>query len=242
MLFRAHDVAISFGGVRAVDGVSLTVEPGQILGLIGPNGAGKTTLLDCLSGFLPSRGRIFLGEQELTDLPPHTRAAAGLARSFQDARLFDMLTVLQTLEIAANSTTDPGILELLDAMGLHAYRDKFIRELSTGTRRIVDLAALLLRRPRVLLLDEPSSGIAQREAEALGPLLREIRERTGCAMIVIEHDVPLLRSIADRLMALESGRVICEGDPDVVVHDPEVVRAYLGDDVAAINRSGSVKP
>lgn len=240
MRFRAHDVAIAFGGVRAVDGVSLVVDPGEIVGLIGPNGAGKTTLLDCLSGFLPSRGRIYLGETELTGLLPHQRAATGVARSFQDARLFDMLTVLQTLELAANRANDPGIAELLGTMGLEAYRDKFIRELSTGTRRIVDLAALLLRRPKVLLLDEPSSGIAQREAEALGPLLRTIRDRTGCAMIVIEHDVPLLLSIADRLIALESGRVIAEGAPTSVVHHPEVVRAYLGDDPGVINRSGSL--
>src|SRR5205807_2329844 len=115
---------------------------------------------------------------------------------------------------------------------------KLVRELSTGTRRIVDLGCLLVQRPAVVLFDEPSSGIAQREAEALGPLLLAIRERTGAALVVIEHDMPLLFGIAERVYALETGRVIAEGRPDEVVHHPEVVRSYLGDDLAAINRSG----
>ena len=124
-------------------------------------------------------------------------------------------------------------------MGLSAYSSKFVRELSTGTRRIVDLGCLLIQRPSVILFDEPSSGIAQKEAEALGPLLKAIRDETGASLLVIEHDMPLLLGIADRLYALETGRVIAEGQPSDVVRDPAVVRSYLGDDLAAINRSGA---
>jgi branched-chain amino acid transport system ATP-binding protein len=130
-------------------------------------------------------------------------------------------------------------LEMVEAMGLSAYRDKLIKELSTGTRRIVDLACILIQRPAVVLLDEPSSGIAQRETEALGPLLLDVRDRLGCAMVLIEHDMPLLLGVAERVYALETGRVIAVGRPDDVVRHPEVVRSYLGDDHLAIKRSGA---
>ena len=125
-------------------------------------------------------------------------------------------------------------------MSLQAYAGKVVRELSTGTRRVVDLGCLLIQRPAVVLFDEPSSGIAQREAEALGPLLRRIREETGASLLVIEHDMPLLLGMSDRLYALETGRVVAEGAPADVVRDPRVVRSYLGDDAAAINRSGAL--
>jgi ABC-type branched-subunit amino acid transport system ATPase component len=128
-------------------------------------------------------------------------------------------------------------LELVDLMGLGPYRNKLIKELSTGTRRIVDLACVMIQRPSVVLLDEPSSGIAQRETEALGPLLVGLRDRLGCALVLIEHDMPLLLSVAERVYALETGRVIAVGSPRDVVRHPEVVRSYLGDDPAAIARS-----
>jgi branched-chain amino acid transport system ATP-binding protein len=128
--------------------------------------------------------------------------------------------------------------ELIELLQLDAYRDKFVHELSTGTRRVVDIACLIAHRPRVLLLDEPSSGIAQREAEALAPLLRRIRDDLGASLIVIEHDLPLLRELADRLLALDLGRVIAEGTPEAVVSDPAVVASYLGTDQAAVARSG----
>ncbi len=257
----ARELGISFGGLRALHAVDLDVAPGEIVGLIGPNGAGKTTLLDCVSGFLPCDGRLWLGERELTKLAPHQRAAAGLGRSFQDARMFPALTVLDAVRVStqpdavragavatilglratrhgeARSTERAG--ELVDEFGLGAYRDKLIRELSTGTRRIVDLACVVAQRPAVVLLDEPSSGIAQRETEALGPLLLRIRDLTGCALLVIEHDMPLLLGIADRVYALETGEVVTSGPPEDVVHHPEVIRSYLGDDLAAIHRSGT---
>jgi branched-chain amino acid transport system ATP-binding protein len=126
-------------------------------------------------------------------------------------------------------------------MNLGAYRDKFVRELSTGTRRIVDLAMAIAHDPKVLLLDEPSSGIAQREAEALGPLLLRIRSETGCALLVIEHDMPLIKAVSNRIVALELGHPIAEGSPEEVVRDPRVVASYLGGDMAVINRSGKTK-
>jgi branched-chain amino acid transport system ATP-binding protein len=256
---RARGVSVSFGGLLALDDVGMFAAPGEIVGVLGPNGAGKTTLLDCLSGFVPCSGRIWIGGRDVTGLPPHARAAAGLGRSFQDARLFHTMTVLDTLRVAseleirhadalssllglphsrrAERRALDVAFELIEVMGLGAYRDKLIKELSTGTRRIVDLACVLIQRPAVVLLDEPSSGIAQRETEALGPLLIEVRDRLGCAMVLIEHDMPMLLSVATRVYALETGRVIAVGPPDEVVRHPEVVRSYLGDDPAAIRRS-----
>ena len=254
-------MGVSFGGLRALHGVDLDVEAGEIVGLIGPNGAGKTTLFDCISGLAPGDGTVSVGGHDITGLAPHKRAHAGLGRSFQDARMFTSMTVLDTLRVAAErnakrpasvvstllgiggvaeeeqAATD-GALRAIEQLGLSAYRDRLIGELSTGTRRVVDLAGLLIQRPAVILLDEPSSGIAQREAEALGPMLLKVRDELGCAMLVIEHDMPLLLGLVDRLYALETGRVIASGKPADVIADPLVVRSYLGDDPAAIERSG----
>jgi ABC-type branched-subunit amino acid transport system ATPase component len=257
---RAQRVGISFGGLRALHRVSVHCKPGEIVGVIGPNGAGKTTLFDCLSGFLPCQGRVWIGEREVTGAAPHVRAAAGLGRSFQDARLYHTMSVLDTLRVASETHMHradavsslfrlPGsrraervalerALEMVELMGLGSYRDKLIRELSTGTRRIVDLACVLIQGPSVVLLDEPSSGIAQRETEALGPLLLRVREQLGCALLLIEHDMPLLLGVAERVYALETGRTVAVGPPQEVVHHPEVIRAYLGDDPSAIARSG----
>ncbi|MDP9182782.1 MAG: ABC transporter ATP-binding protein [Actinomycetota bacterium] len=258
---KVRGVGISFGGLRALDGVDLEVEPGEIVGLIGPNGAGKTTLFDCISGLAPGEGTVEVGGRDVTRLAPHQRAHAGLGRSFQDARLFSSMTVLDTLRVASEraATKPPSVvgtllglggapeheqaathaaLEMVERFGLQAYRDKLVGELSTGTRRVVDLAGLMVQRPSVVLLDEPSSGIAQREAEALAPLLRQVRDDLGCAMLLIEHDMPLLLSLAERLYAMETGRVIVSGSPAEVVADPRVVASYLGTDPAAVARSG----
>ncbi|TMD95649.1 MAG: ABC transporter ATP-binding protein [Chloroflexi bacterium] len=178
------------------------------------------------------------------------RAWLGLGRSFQDARIFPSLTVAENLaqglerhlpvhDHISSALGLPAVWEqedevgwtvadLVEVMGLGAYRDKFVRELSTGTRRVVDLAMILAHNPSVVLLDEPSSGIAQRETEELGPLLRRVRAETRCAMLVIAHDMPLISAVCDRLMALDLGRVIADGTPDTVLTDPKVVAAYLG--------------
>lgn len=264
LALSARGVGISFGGLRALHDVDLDARPGEIVGIMGPNGAGKTTLFDCLSGFIPGEGKVWVGDREVTGMAPNSRAAAGLGRSFQDARLFHTMTVFETLLVAselkmkhagvatslfglppsrtAESNAKQRALQMVDLMGLGGFRDKLIKELSTGTRRIVDLACVLIQSPSVVLLDEPSSGIAQREAEALDPLLRRLRDHLGCALILIEHDMPLLLGLAERVVALETGKVIAIGPPEEVVRHPEVVRSYLGDDPDAISRSGALAP
>jgi ABC-type branched-subunit amino acid transport system ATPase component len=264
-LLEARGVAVSFGGIRAIDYVDLHVRPREILGLIGPNGAGKTTLFDVLSGFVaPTQGRVILGGFDVTTMTPDARARMGLGRSFQDARIFPSLTVAENLahalerhlpirDHAAAALGLPAmrqqeediawaVSDLVELVGLQAFRDKFVSELSTGSRRVVDIAMAMAHDPAVLILDEPSSGIAQRETEALGPLLTHIRDETGCAMLVIEHDMPLIAAVSDRMMALEQGRVIAEGTPQEVLDDSQVIASYLGTDQAAIGRSGGAKP
>jgi len=250
-----------FGGINAVNDTSFLLREHEILGLIGPNGAGKTTIFDLISGFLvPDEGRITFDGVDITNLTPDKRAWLGLGRSFQDARLVPSLTVAENIAIGlerfitvrdpiASALGLPGVLraeedvawtvaDLIELMNLGAYREKFVRELSTGTRRIVDLAMCIAHDPKVLLLDEPSSGIAQRETEALGPLLHRIQREAGCALLVIEHDMPLITSISDRMIALELGHPIVEGTPEEVTSDPTVISSYLGGDLASINRSG----
>ena len=249
-------VGVRFGGVVALDDVSFTVDAGEILGVLGPNGAGKTTLFDAISGFVsPETGSILLSpgtgdDHDLSRLAPHRRARLGLGRSFQDGRLFPALTVYETIAVARERwvrVRDPiaaalhlpavtrseaavraRVDELVDLLELGAFADKFVHELSTGTRRIVDLACVLAHEPTVLLLDEPSSGIAQREAEALAPMLRGVRDSLSVTMLVVEHDLALLTAISDRLLALDRGRVVAVGAPRAVLDDPEVVQAYLG--------------
>ncbi len=259
---EVQELVRSFGGIRAVNGVSFSVAPREILGIIGPNGAGKTTLFDLISGFTPSDGgRVIIAGNDLTAASPAQRATAGLGRSFQDARLFPEITVAETIAVSTErfvgsksmlaaalrlpQTFDSEqevaqrVDELLELMGLTQYRNAFVRELSTGTRRVVDLACQVAHRPTVILLDEPSSGIAQREVEALAPVLLRLRDEMGAALIVIEHDMPLISSISDRLLALDQGAVVTTGRPSDVLEHPDVVESYLGTSSAAISRSGT---
>ncbi len=265
---HADDVALdvvgigrSFGGNRAVDDVSFSIAQGEIVGMIGPNGAGKTTLFDLISGYLPAdEGQVVLDGHDVSTDSATVRARRGLGRSFQDARLFPDMTVAETLAVALERwTTQRSVLaaalrfptvfddeertssrvaELIELMNLGEYRNSFIRELSTGTRRIVDLACLVGHRPTVVLLDEPSSGIAQREVEALAPVLLRLRDEMGASLLVIEHDLPLISSIADRLIALDQGTVVAIGSPAEVLAHPDVVESYLGNNEAARQRSG----
>jgi len=261
-ILACYDVVKRFGGITAVDHVDLHVQPGEIIGLIGHNGAGKTTLMDCISGFLPlDGGRISLRGVDVTDWTPHLRAKGAMARSFQDALLYPGLTVAETIAVArerhlasrdmfAAALQLPAsyeselavravVEELVELMGLTAFKQKLTGELSTGTRRIVDLACILAQDPKVLMLDEPSGGVAQKETEALGPLLLRIRDHTGCSLMIIEHDMPMVSGICDRLVALELGGVIAEGTPAEVLAHPAVIASYLGTDEKAIQRSGA---
>ena len=259
-----HDVRVRFGGIEAVGGASLSAAPGEIVGIIGPNGAGKTTLLDVISGFIAAdAGQVLLRGRDLTGLGPDRRARLGLGRSFQDALLFPALTVEETIAVALErwvAVKDPvnpalhlpaafdseqavrkRVTELIDMLGLEATRTKFVHELSTGVRRVVDLACVVAHSPSVVLLDEPSSGIAQRESEALAPLLLRLRDELGATLLLIEHDMPLITAVADRLVALDRGLVIATGPPAAVLRDPVVISSYLGDNTAAIGRSGALQ-
>jgi ABC-type branched-subunit amino acid transport system permease subunit/ABC-type branched-subunit amino acid transport system ATPase component len=252
-------LTVRYGPRVVVDDVDLVVGPGEVVGLIGANGAGKSTLLHAVGGFVPSTGVVELLGQDVSGWTPARRAAGGLGRSFQGAELFAELTVAETVMVATEarhrSVVVSAILglpaarraervkraqadEILDLVGLGPLSTRFISEVSTGTRRIVELACLVASGARVLCLDEPTAGLAQRETEAYGPLLLRLRDDLQASLLVVEHDMPLVMSLSDRLYCLEAGRVIAEGPPAVVRRDPRVVASYLGTDERAINRSG----
>jgi ABC-type branched-subunit amino acid transport system ATPase component len=240
-----------FGGVVAVNRVDVELFDGEILGLIGPNGAGKTTVFELLSGHLAlDGGRVRLFGEDVSDWPAQRRAAAGLARSFQSARLWPGLTVQESVNLAVSKCEpSPGVLAsllslprvsraerriasiadgIVDSLGLGPYRDQLTSDLSTGTRRLVELAVMVALRPRVLLLDEPSAGISAAETDSLVPLLLATKERLGCSVMLIEHDITLMRRVADRIAALDAGEVIAVGPADEVLHHPRVIESYLG--------------
>jgi ABC-type branched-subunit amino acid transport system ATPase component/ABC-type branched-subunit amino acid transport system permease subunit len=258
---RLDDLRVSFGGINAVDGVSLAVQRDELVGIIGTNGAGKSTLMNAISGFVPSTGTIEVLGHDVNGLPPHKRHLVGMGRGFQAARLYPELTVRETIMVALEARErslvvpsmtglppSPGrerrkrsdALELIDFVGLGAYAEQFVANLSTGTRRIVELSCLVAADAKLLLLDEPTGGVAQRETEAFGPLILSIRRELGAAMVVIEHDMPLIMGISDRVYCLEAGQVIADGSPDAVRNDPLVVASYLGTDQRVIQRSGAV--
>lgn len=249
-LLNAEELSLSFGGIAALDGVTIDVDPAEIVGLLGPNGAGKSTLFNVMSGFLkPSAGRVLLEGEDIGRLLPYERVEAGIGRTFQHVRLFRGLTVYENLLVAQHRHLTGGSLsamlrlpsrrrderlarerveEILDLVDLRAWGDAHPTELSYGTMRFLELASVLSLRPKVLLLDEPASGIAQKEVEALGPMLRRVRDELGCALLLIEHDMSLLLSVAERVYAMDFGKIIAEGTPDDVVSNDKVLESYLG--------------
>lgn len=249
-LLRTRDVSIHFGGIAALREVDVEVGDGEIVGLLGPNGAGKSTLFNVIGGYLkPDTGRVLLDEQEIGHLLPYERVAAGIGRTFQHVRLFRNLTVYENLVVAQHRHLSSGsfaamlrlpswrrderiarerVEAMLDVVDLRPWRDAYPTQLSYGTLRFLELASVLSLEPRVLLLDEPASGIAQKEVEALGPMLKRVRDEMGCSLLLIEHDMRLLLSVAERLYALDFGVVIAQGDPDDVVSDDRVLESYLG--------------
>jgi ABC-type branched-subunit amino acid transport system ATPase component len=241
---------VTFGGVSAVSQVSMEVREGEIVGVIGPNGAGKTTFFECISGFQPySSGRIaYLGD-DLAEIAPERRAWIGIGRTLQNVRLFPYLSVIDNIRIALHrhmkrnavehafslppsNEEERSILtraeEIIQIFGMDAYLDKYASELSYGTLRLLELACMIALDPKLLLLDEPASGISQKETEALGPLLRRIQKATGATIVMIEHDMPLIMGLADWMYVLDAGAVICEGPPSFVQRDEQVIEAYLG--------------
>jgi ABC-type branched-subunit amino acid transport system ATPase component/ABC-type branched-subunit amino acid transport system permease subunit len=256
---RTEDVKVRFGGVFAVNGVSVEVRPGEVVGLIGTNGAGKSTLMNAISGTVRASGRVEVFGDRLDRMAPYRRARHGMGRSFQNARIFGGLTVRETLMVALEARERSLLLPSLTALppspfaerrkrkqadaivgylGLGRYADSLLSELSTGSRRIVELGALLALDTRLMLLDEPTAGVAQRETEAFGPLIKAIQKDLGCSILIIEHDMPMVMSISDRIYCLEAGEVIAEGNPAEVRHNPAVIASYLGTDERAIERSG----
>jgi len=252
--FSIEDISLRFGGLQVLDDVSFHVDQGEIVGLIGPNGAGKTTLFDVISGFhRPARGRIWFQGVDLVEEKPFRRAWLGLGRTFQTARLFQNETVLDVVKTACHrhmrggavrgvlsgawgsrrSTAEEAEVDakstaIIERVGLNDYAGKLCSELSYGTLRLTELATILAMEPDLVLLDEPSSGIAQRETEALGPLLLELREELGATFLIIEHDMPLVMGISDRVVALAAGQVLAEGTPEEIQANAQVVEAYLG--------------
>ena len=259
-VLAAEQVEVHFGGIRALQGAAIEVSSGEIVGLIGPNGAGKSTLINVLSGALRAdKGTVTLLGEDVTSFAPEMRAARGLGRSFQAANLFPGLTVRETVQAMLGARARIGVFssairapwarraerrianeadELVKRMGLSRWADTLTADLSTGTRRICDLAVQVAGKARVLLLDEPTAGVAQREAEAFGPLLRRVRDDLDCAIVIVEHDMPLLMGLCDRVYAMVEGQVIAEGTPEQIRDDPRVIASYLGTDEAAIARSG----
>lgn len=231
----ATDITVEFASLRALDNVSLSLKPGEILGLIGPNGSGKTTLVNVLGGQVsPSSGRVTCNGEDITALPPHDIALRGIARSFQIVRLFFNLTVRENVEAAAiaqgskrrvaRQATDA----LVEEFDLTKHVNKLASELSYGDKRRVEVARALAAKPRFLLLDEPAAGMNEAETDDLLTLLAGLPAARNLGVLIIDHDVPLIMRLCQRLQVLASGRTIAEGDVDSVRRSPQVIEAYLG--------------
>jgi ABC-type branched-subunit amino acid transport system ATPase component len=241
---------VRFGGITAVNHVSMSARRREILGLVGPNGAGKTTLFEVMSGAVkPDQGCVYFEGIDITKLPPEQRAQLGLGRTFQHARLFPDLTLKDAFKVALErderSELFPSLVglppsrsaerrkdiradEVLDQMGLTAWGSRPVSDLSTGLRRLAEIGCVLALNANVMLLDEPTAGLSQREAEAFVPQLRQIQAALESTVIVISHDVPMMVDLVDRLYVLVSGEVIAVGDPRLLQSDPRVIEAYLG--------------
>ena len=249
-ILATEGLTVRFGGITALDDVTIGIAPGEIVGLLGPNGAGKTTLFNAISGFIkPDAGRVVLEDKPVQDMFVYERVSLGLGRTFQHQRLFRGLTVEENLRVAQHRHLSAGpiaamlrlpawrrdeaqarvlVEQMLELINLEPWRKRYPWELSYGTLRFLELASVLSLRPKVLLLDEPATGIQQKEVEALGPMLKRIRDETGCAIFLIEHDMGLLFGVSERVYALDFGKVIAEGTPDEVAADARVLESYLG--------------
>lgn len=249
-VLEVNNLSISFGGLKAVDDVSFKLKKGELLGLIGPNGAGKTTLFNMLSGvYTPTSGEIILDGQKVNGISPDKLSKLGVARTFQNIRLFDNLTVLDNVKLAMNQYMEYGILsgifrfpsywqeenettelskEILKSLSLEKYFRAYAGSLSYGNQRKLEIARAMATRPKVLLLDEPAAGMNESETQDLMDSIKIIREKTGVSILLIEHDMNLVLGISERLVVLNYGEILAEGNPREVISNEEVVKAYLG--------------
>ncbi len=241
-MLSSTGLTVTFGGKNAVDGLDLKVESGQLVGLIGPNGAGKTTTIDALTGFVPSRGVVTFDGTEIDSLSSTSRARSGLGRTWQSSELFDDLTVLENLQVAAERLTVSGFLrdlisprnddvselvEILASLGLAHSAHLLPTELSHGQRKLVGVARALAAKPKVLLLDEPAAGLDTEESQELGKRIRGLVDG-GLSVLLIDHDMGLVLTICDYLYVLDFGQLIAEGTPSQIRSDEKVIGAYLG--------------
>lgn len=240
---RVEDLSVTYGGVRAVKGVDLTVEAGQVVGLIGPNGAGKTTLIDAVTGFVPCTGNVFLDGRYVSGLPVHRRARRGIARTFQSVELFDDLTIAENVAVSMERPTwrstlrdlvrprpadaDGPVGEALDLLGLTGLADRHPTDLSHGQRRLAACARAVVGNPALICMDEPAAGLDTTESSALGGRLRAIAAR-GSSILLVDHDMSMVLTVCDWVYVLEFGEVIAAGPPDAIRDDPAVIAAYLG--------------
>jgi len=252
---KLADVSLAFGGLKVLDGVSLTTRPGELLALIGPNGAGKTSVLNCICGiYRPTAGRIAFDSTDITRAKPHRIARLGIARTFQHGELFPHMTVIENLLVARHAQIGTGLLaeglflprvrtaeaahrraveEVLEFVELERHRHEQVDALPFGIQKIVGFARALAMNPKVLLLDEPSAGLNREEREDLARHILRIKHELGIAIVWVEHDMQMVADLADRLFVLDYGVPLAEGDPEAVLSDPRVVAAYLGTRAAA---------
>jgi branched-chain amino acid transport system ATP-binding protein len=248
--FRAEKLSLHFGGLKAVDAVSFVVEKGEILSIIGPNGAGKSTIFNLISRInRPTSGKIFFEDQEITKQPPYDIARLGIARTFQNIELFENATVLSNLLVgrhrhctsqlwqellflpsvrASEKAHRRRVEQVIEFLDLEPYRDKLISGLPYGVRKVIELARALCSEPRLILLDEPSSGLSVEETDDMSFWIRDMKTEFGITVLMVEHDVSLVNRISDRVIALSAGRVLAMGTPAEVQQHPDVVAAYLG--------------
>jgi len=249
-LLTAEDLAINFGGISALAGVSFAVEPGQVLTIIGPNGAGKTTIFNLLSRiYEPTRGRLVFCGEDVTSVPAHEIARRGIARTFQNIELFQHASVLQNLLLGRHAHKRSRFFEellflprvralelqhreavetVIDFLDLQPYRDSLIVNLPYGVRKVVEMARALCAEPKLLLLDEPSSGLSVEETEDMAFWIQDIRTLLGITVLMVEHDMSLVSAVSDRVLALNYGRPIALGTAREVQDHPDVIKAYLG--------------